>query len=467
MFDPKAFLSTVSQFAAHQCGMNSDALYLVALSGGADSVALLLSLKELGYKVEAIHCNFLLRGEESFRDENFCRTLCQKLSVEFHLVHFDTRQYAALHHQSIEMAARNLRYSYFERLRRDLEAAGICVAHHRDDNVETVLLNLIRGTGISGLTGMSPRNGYVLRPLLGLSRSDVLDYLRSQGQDYVVDSTNLETVFTRNAIRLKLLPMMETVNPSAREAISLTASHLSEAAKMLDAAVQSAVSRCFDGQSIDLRLLFAEASPEYVLFSVLKGYGFTPSQVSDIMSFLLRHVHSDASATTSQPAGGDFVTLPSGRSWRSATHQLATHGQRLLIDKIEKQQFKPLKVPEAGVYCLADGRKLRVSRRVVDGDFVVERSNNVASLDAAKVEFPLVLRLWEHGDRLVPFGMRGTKLVSDLLTDSKMPLPARQRQLVLADGSGRVVWVVGLRSDNRFRIAPDTRQALVVTIEQG
>jgi tRNA(Ile)-lysidine synthase len=139
----------------------------------------------------------------------------------------------------------------------------------------------------------------------------------------------------------------------------------------------------------------------------------------------------------------------------------------LLIDKIEKQQFKPLKVPEAGVYCLADGRKLRVSRRVVDGDFVVERSNNVASLDAAKVEFPLVLRLWEHGDRLVPFGMRGTKLVSDLLTDSKMPLPARQRQLVLADGSGRVVWVVGLRSDNRFRIAPDTRQALVVTIEQG
>ena len=123
MFDPKAFLSTVSQFAALQCGMNSDALYLVALSGGADSVALLLSLKDLGYKVEAIHCNFLLRGEESFRDENFCRTLCQKLSVEFHLVHFDTRQYAALHHQSIEMAARNLRYSYFERLRRDLDAA--------------------------------------------------------------------------------------------------------------------------------------------------------------------------------------------------------------------------------------------------------------------------------------------------------------------------------------------------------
>ncbi|MCI1684992.1 MAG: tRNA lysidine(34) synthetase TilS, partial [Prevotella sp.] len=166
--------------------MEKGRLYLVALSGGPDSVALLRVLADLDYQIEAVHCNFRLRGDESDRDEAFCRHLCQSFHVPFHVTHFDTRTYAALHRVSIEMAARELRYPYFEKLRQAIGAAGICVAHHQDDSVETVLMNLLRGTGLKGLEGILPQQGYLIRPLLGVSRSDIEQYLSSIGQDFVI-----------------------------------------------------------------------------------------------------------------------------------------------------------------------------------------------------------------------------------------------------------------------------------------
>ena len=189
-------------------------LYLAALSGGADSVALLLLLKEGGFNVHAAHCNFRLRGAESDRDEAFCVELCRQQGVELHRAHFDTREYAAVHKVSIEMAARELRYRWFSQLREDIGASGVCVAHHRDDSVETVLLNLVRGTGLRGLTGIQPRNGDVLRPLLCVSRAEIEQYLTDRGQGYVTDSTNLEADVMRNKIRLQLIPLLKTLNPS-------------------------------------------------------------------------------------------------------------------------------------------------------------------------------------------------------------------------------------------------------------
>ena len=193
--------------------------YIVALSGGADSVSLLFVLKhlerELGISVEAAHCNFHLRGAESVRDEEFCKQLCERLSVPLHLIHFDTQAYADLHRVSIEMAARDLRYGYFENLRRDIEAQDICVAHHRDDSVETVLLNLVRGTGLRGLRGIQPRNGNIIRPLLSLSRENIVQYLDALGESYVTDSTNLHNDVKRNKIRLDVMP------PPARQTRAL------------------------------------------------------------------------------------------------------------------------------------------------------------------------------------------------------------------------------------------------------
>ena len=181
---------------------------LVALSGGADSVALLRVLLVLGYHCEAAHCNFHLRGEESDRDERFVNELCKGLGVTLHVTHFDTVAYASRHHVSIEMAAREMRYDWFEQLRKERGMAVIAVAHHRDDSVETFLLNLVRGTGIQGLKGIAPKNGAIVRPLLDVGRTDILAFLASIGQDYVMDSTNQRDEFTRNKLRLNVLPLL-------------------------------------------------------------------------------------------------------------------------------------------------------------------------------------------------------------------------------------------------------------------
>ena len=212
-------LNKVRDFIDREGLLTPEGLYIVALSGGADSVALLRILHHLGYRIEAAHCNFHLRGAESDRDETFVKSLCSSLNIPIHLIHFDTAEYASLHQVSIEMAARELRYGYFDQLCKDIGASAVCVAHHRDDAVETFLMNLLRGSGIHGLTGIRPRNGNVIRPLLCLSRDEIEQYLHSIGQDYVTDSTNLVDDVVRNKVRLNVLPLLKDINLRAAENI--------------------------------------------------------------------------------------------------------------------------------------------------------------------------------------------------------------------------------------------------------
>ena len=233
---------------------------IVALSGGADSVCLLLKTVEAGHSVEALHCNFHLRGAESDRDEEFCHSLCRKLGVRLRVKHFDTAAYASEHKVSIEMAARELRYAWFEAVRQELGVEDILVAHHQDDNIETMLFNLMRGTGISGLTGMKERNGHIVRPLLDMTRQEILDFLAERGQDYVTDSTNLETDAIRNKIRLQLLPLMEEIFPSVRKNLVKTMRYLQNVETVVNG-----------GRSAELDL-----------FTLLKPLGFTSRQIEAI-----------------------------------------------------------------------------------------------------------------------------------------------------------------------------------------
>jgi len=203
---------------------------LVALSGGADSVYLLLSLLSQNTDIEAVHCNFHLRGEESNRDEKFCEELCNRKGVKLHIVHFDTKEYAAAHKISIELAARQLRYEYFEQLRKEIKADFIAVAHHKDDQVETIIHNLVRGTGVKGLCGMQMQNGYIIRPLLDITRKEIEEKLAERGESYVTDSTNLEDDATRNKIRHHIIPLLKELNPKAVENISRMAKHMNETA---------------------------------------------------------------------------------------------------------------------------------------------------------------------------------------------------------------------------------------------
>ena len=412
--------------------LDDNSLYLVALSGGADSVALLLLLHEAGYKVEAAHCNFHLRGDESDRDESFCIDLCERLGVVLHRVHFDTHTYAELHKVSIEMAARELRYKWFEQLRNDIGAAGICVAHHRDDSVETMLMNLVRGTGLRGLCGIQPRNQHIIRPLLCVSRAEIEAFLNERGQDYVTDSTNLEADVQRNKMRLQVLPLLREINPAVVDNLQRTAENLSEAQALLDG-VMTSFNEC---NTLDLNELSKFGSSEYVVFEWLNNYGFNGKQVAQIMT-------SETGSVFTSPAGYDLLK-----------------DRHRLVVETSMKPLKPLIVPEEGTYVFDQVNRFSVIRQAVH----ISKDPEVATVDAAKVTFPLTLRRVADGDWMIPYGMKGRKLLSDLMTDRKMSVFEKRRQLVVVDGSGSIVWLVGVRVDARVAVSETTREVLELRI---
>ena len=459
-----AFLSAVRQFIATNDLLDRSRLHLVALSGGADSTALLLVMKELGYQVEAMHCNFRLRGEESNRDEAFCRQLCEQKAIPFHVTHFDTREYAALHHISIEMAARRLRYSWFAQLRRDLHADSILVAHHQEDQTETVLINLLRGTGLHGLRGILPRNGHVVRPLLDVSRQQIEDYLAGCHQDFVTDSTNLVDDVVRNKLRLDVIPLLKTINPAVISNINTTARHLTEASRIVDDSLEKFLKNrkeivCYlpnpdvsvrpdeeplpTSAEINIEALRKYSSPEYALYYILQKYDFTGVQAEQIHDALLHPV--------------------TGKLWTSATHQLIIDRENILIQRIVSRSDREFRIPETGKYRYDSDHVFRLSQVAAEG-FVINRSREVASLDAEKVKFPLTVRPVQQGDRFAPLGMKGTKLVSDYLTDRKKNLFKKQRQLVVVDGAGNIVWMVNDRPSEKCRISSSTEHVLVIEL---
>ena len=421
--------------------LNTNDLYIVALSGGTDSVALLLLLKNAHFNVHAAHCNFHLRGEESDRDEAFCVELCKGLGVELHRAHFDTREYAELYKVSIEMAARELRYKWFEQLRQDIGAAGICVAHHRDDSVETVLLNLVRGTGLRGLTGIHPRNGNILRPLLCVSRAEIEAFLAEKGQEYVTDSTNLEANVQRNIVRLEVLPLLRNLNPAVAENIQRTAENLAEAQQVLNVAI----ARFNDSNVLNLSDVEKSGSSEYLAFEWLKKYGFNGEQVRQIL---------DAETGKIVSSGTGYDVLKDRGRLIVEKSEVTFHSQRNVISRPSKR----IVVPEEGTYVLDENTRFSVRKRPV----YVSKEPHIATLDAAKVRFPLTIRRVVEGDWMQPYGMKGRKLLSDLMTDLKMTVFEKRRQLVVVDSQGVIVWLVGLRAAQCVAVTDQTKEVLEI-----
>ena len=428
------FSDRISDFIAKHQLLSYDGLHVVALSGGADSVALLRVLLDLGYRVEAAHCNFRLRGKESDRDEQFVKNLCQNLGVHLHLIHFETVEYANIHQVSIEMAARELRYGYFRQLREDIGAETVCVAHHRDDAVETLLMNLLRGAGIHGLTGIRPCNEYVVRPLLGVNRQEILEYLDFIGQDYVTDSTNLQPDVLRNKLRLQLIPLLQQLYPGASDNIARSATYLSEAEKVYNASCSAHLAQW--GLTLPISTFKSFPSPLCLLHEWLSPYGFNRSQIDQILTSLDKE---------------------SGREFTSATHTLVIDRGSLVLEPITAP-IKPLVIPEPGTYRIDETAKIRIEE--VGVEVGISRDPSIATLDAATVRFPLSLRTVEPGDIFQPYGMEGHKLVSDFLTDRKFSILEKRRQLVVTDATGTIIWLVGLRTDHRFRVTPDTHHIL-------
>ena len=454
-------LNKIKRFIASEHLLRVDALYLVALSGGADSVALLLCLKELGYRVEAIHCNFQLRGEESMRDERFCEELCQRENIPLHKVHFDTQSYADLHKVSIEMAARELRYHYFFQLKEALNAEGICVGHHKEDSVETILINLVRGTGLSGLMGIRPRKNDIIRPLLCVTRQEIEDYLHRHASTFVTDSTNLVDDVVRNKIRLNVLPQLTEINPSVTEAILTTANHLSEVEAIVQESLKEALEKAvhfFYSESsvsqsslskhpfqLDLTIVRAFPSPAYLLFYILKPLGFSSSQITEMVSHL------------------DGQT---GQLWYSSTHELTHDRGFFMVLPREEGEPRTLVIPETGRYVYDEQLSLRLTERTLAPSSTVSFSKNptIVDLDASSIRFPLTLRRVAEGDRFTPLGMRGSQLVSDFLTNLKRNRFEKRNQLVLLDATGTILWVLGLRINDHFKLTPQSTSCLRIEI---
>ena len=415
---------------------------LVAISGGADSVALLVALRKLGYTCEAIHCNFHLRGEESNRDEQFTKELCNRLGVTLHTVHFDTKAYACEKGISIEMAAREQRYAAFEEHRTATGAKAIAVAHHRDDSAETMLLNLTRGTGIKGLRGIQPRNGNIIRPLLCVGRDEILDYLKWRGESYVTDSTNLTNDYTRNKIRLEVIPKLAEINPSILATLAATAQRIGDAERIYRHAIEEAIERVKHGNEIDLEAVVKEPAPATLLHEILSPYGFNNAQIDDIWN----SIESEGS-----------------RQFKAAKWDIIKDRKRLIIVQKKSCRLKDTLLPTDGEVETELGA-LKITCTTFNGE--VPKQRNIACLDIDRLHLPLTLRHTRNGDRFAPFGMRGTKLVSDYLTDRKKSLIEKEMQLVITDVTGEIVWVVNERPSARCCVTEGTKEVLVLEWKQ-
>lgn len=408
---------------------------LVALSGGADSVCLLVVLRKLGYECFAAHCNFHLRGDESNRDERFVTELCSRLSVPLYITHFDTMLYAEEHGVSIEMAARDLRYDFFKDILNQYDIPTLAVGHHLGDNVETVLLNMVRGTGIRGAAGIMPRRqmeGYdIVRPLLSVTHDDIKEYLSGLEQSWVEDSTNQHDDVGRNIIRLNVIPQFLRVNPAALQNVNSTIENLREVERVFCHAIAHDLDECLvaDG-ALSMERLFATVSPQSVLHEWLRGRGFRRSQEMAILA-----------AAQKRQSGKLFV----GEGMDE---------ERLLIDR------ECIILESAQRFLTAADVTMQTKAR---DEVTITADPTMAFLDADKVKGKLYIRTPREQDSFQPFGMKGRKLLSDFLTDKKLNLFQKQHQLLLCDDED-IVWVVGLRSSEKFKIEDNTKRVIVVSL---
>jgi tRNA(Ile)-lysidine synthase len=426
---------------------------LVALSGGCDSVALAYVLHKLGYDVEAAHCNFQLRGEESDRDELFVRDLCQQWGVPLHIKSFQTEEYASQRRISIEMAARELRYAWFEKLREEGHFAGIAVAHHKDDNSETLLLNLCRGTGLRGLTGMKYRNGNICRPMLDISRLEIEQYLRSEGLSFITDSTNIDTKYKRNLIRHEILPRLGEINTSISQTLHQTTSRLNEALYFYELGLTQAkgdiCTYTTDGVSLDIAKLVVHPAARTIIHEVLSEFQFKSSEAEMIFENL--------------PSPSDLPTCKQGATFQNASYIATLHQGQLIVSPIPI--FQPLTLlPEMGDITLPTGT-LRIERLSRNELAEIPRHHLVCSLDTDCIKGPLSVRTITEGDRFHPFGMKGTKLVSDYLTDRHRSIIEKRNTIVVVDEE-KILWLVGERPDARATITANTKRVTKLTFSQ-
>ena len=444
---PKPFnlKTSMLQYAARHRLLKPDSKVLSAVSGGIDSMVMLRLLHDAGINTVAAHCNFGLRGEESDLDEIFVKTETRKSGVSCRTKRFDTTGYAAQNGLSIQMAARELRYCWFHELATQEDCDAVAIAHNRDDRIETLLINLARGTGIHGLTGIKPKNGKIIRPLLFASRKEIEEYAQKRCVKFREDSSNATDKYARNFIRHHIISEMETYFPRMRQAMERSMDHFSEVELFYNETVERYKNQIVtvknDLTYIDLQGLFQSPSASALLYEILKPFGFSNSTAAEIL---------------------EEQEHPSGRQFFSDTFRLVCDRKSFILQKIDNEPPQEYLIDEHTTNIDVPIR-LKINKFDKYPEYKPDINPDVACLDGDKLQFPLLLRQWKHGDKFHPLGMKKIKKLSDFFTDAKLSLIEKERCRVLVSG-GQIVWIAGMRIDDRFKITDKTNAVVELKV---
>jgi len=448
----QAMIRNISSFIEHnRLFLNTDRI-LLAVSGGLDSVVMAHLFYKKGLKFGIAHCNFGLRGKESEGDEDFTRSLAEKMGVPFFVKHFNTTAYASLKKISVQMAARELRYEWFGKVRVREKYDFIATAHHLDDQEETFFINLMRSSGLAGFHGIAPKKERLIRPLLFASRKEIEAFVKKNNIPYREDRTNRETKYLRNKIRHDLIPVFRNINPQFSQILNENIGRLKESEIIFRAAIEKTrkkIVRVKDGNVVILiRELKKLNSANTYLYEFLAPFDFNFPVCRDIVNSL------DETET---------------KQFYSSTHHLVKERDRITITPVAAEKRKkvpgiPQRITEK-TKRIVSPVKLVISRIAFDPVMPFNPSPDYAYLDCRKLTFPLTIRKWQKGDHFYPFGNSHRKKLSDYFTDKKFSMPEKEDTWLLCSGE-KIIWVIGYRSDNRFRVTKKTGEVLVIHREE-
>lgn len=425
-------------------GVPNGTRLLCAVSGGIDSVVMLHLLNEMKYDCVVAHCNFRLRGEESDSDEQFVREMCAKMSVPCFVNTFDTHEFADENGLSIQMAARKLRYDWFYELAEKEKCEYVALAHNSDDQVETAILNFVRGTGIRGVSGMKPLLGKLFRPLIEVSRNDIVQISDEDNISFHNDSTNATTKYARNKVRHLVLPLFEEINVSAKENILKSVSYFADTERIMNDYVRRVKEDTLSSENGVLRFevekILHTAAPSTVLFEMLIGEGIVKPLASESVCLL--------DSQTGRKCVMDGVVIVRNREYIEVHKSVVNDGDtNVTINSIG--ELKKYGFDISFAYC--------------DDDFVFDKDSRVAYIDVKKLKFPLTLRKWRFGDKFMPLGMKGMRKLSDFFKDEKLSA-SEKSDVRIIESDGKIVWVVGMRIDERFKFDKDTKEVYVLKV---
>ena len=423
-------------------GVSKGTRLLCAVSGGIDSMVMLSLLNEMNYECVVAHCNFRLRGDESDGDEQFVREMCEKMYIPCFVNTFDTHKFADETGLSIQMAARKLRYDWFYELAEKESCSYIALAHNSDDQVETAILNFARGTGIRGVSGMKPLAGKLFRPLIEVSRADIVQISTEDNIPFHNDSTNATTKYARNKVRHLVIPLLEEINVAAKENILKSVSYFAETERIMNDYVRRAKEAAMSSSNgllrIDVAKIMQTAAPSTVLFEMLIGEGVPKPLASESVCLL--------EAQTGRKCEMDGVEIVRNREYIEVQKSVGENDESVVtvnaIGELKKYGFE-------------------ISFAYCDDDFVFDKNPQVAYIDVKKLKFPLTLRKWNFGDKFMPLGMKGMRKLSDFFKDEKLS-QAEKSNVRILESDGKIVWVVGMRIDERFKFDKDTKEVYVL-----